>query len=49
MHEAAFRKVTSISGGAKLLSEVNEFLAAVKTDSSRPFQTTPIVTPHRLL
>lgn len=32
MHEAAFRKVTSISGGAKLLSEVNEFLAAVKTD-----------------
>ncbi|KAK0221815.1 SEN1 N terminal-domain-containing protein [Armillaria fumosa] len=32
MHEAAFRKATSISGGAKLLSEVNEFLAAVKTD-----------------
>ncbi|KAK0201742.1 SEN1 N terminal-domain-containing protein [Desarmillaria ectypa] len=32
MHEATFRKVTSISGGSKLLSEVNEFLAAMKTD-----------------
>ncbi|KAK0487479.1 SEN1 N terminal-domain-containing protein [Armillaria novae-zelandiae] len=32
MHSAAFRKAMSISGGAELLSEVNEFLAAVKTD-----------------
>lgn len=32
MHEAAFRKATAIPGGARLLSEVNEFLAAVKTD-----------------
>ncbi|KAG7443042.1 uncharacterized protein BT62DRAFT_953934 [Guyanagaster necrorhizus] len=32
MNEAAFRKVASISRGSNLLSEVNTFLAAVKTD-----------------
>ncbi|KAK0485493.1 SEN1 N terminal-domain-containing protein [Armillaria luteobubalina] len=32
MHEAAFRKATSIPEGEKLLSEVNEFLAAFKMD-----------------